>query len=236
MSRVVDYIFDFLGNEGDITFPASWLTEADDVLLREGVVFYRNEPLREIDCPCGCGERRRVQPDLPVTAKVTRVVYCNMASERIILDERQYFTCGVNRQRFMVFAAKGGFEPLTDRISRTLITPRLSRTTESAQTVEIGDASIAKIGKAVAAENLIASQRKKRTAKRKPRTEVDSVVLKKRDDAKRVIAEIKRLYKQGYSYMKAIDFMSKNPVWKMRMASRRKESWKSACMPSRNKQ
>lgn len=234
MSRAVEYMFDFIGRSGEVVFPASWLTAEDDVLVKKGVVRFLDEPLSEIECPEGCGKSHKVHSELSEDAKISCVVYCDAVNSRIVLEPRQYMQCRVNRKRFMTFAAQGGFEKLTDRVFLPSI--HASSDCDKGGKVEIGDASIEKIGEAVG--NALVSRRQNRKKGRRNRSEeTDSVILKHRDDAKRVVANIKKLHKtKKLSYMKAIQLMRKNPVWTQRMASRSDASWKAACMPSRNRQ
>lgn len=65
-----------------------------------------------------------------------------------------------------------------------------------------------------------------RPCKRRKR-EPDSRVLKQRDDRRRVLDEIARLTKKGYSVPKAIRHLRQNWTWKSRLGTLSDETWRN---------
>ena len=84
-----------------------------------------------------------------------------------------------------------------------------------------------------AVESIVAALAKSHPAKQQRKRQADwrkddPAVLKRRDDTKRVLAEIRKRHKAtSVSYVKIIDSMRRDPVWGARMRHMNAESWRA---------
>ena len=90
-----------------------------------------------------------------------------------------------------------------------------------------------------AVESIVAALAKSHPAKQQRKRQADwrkddPAVLKRRDDTKRVLAEIRKRHKAtSVSYVKIIDSMRRDPVWGARMRHMNAESWRSEVIKSK---